>query len=298
MRLKNYIIESYKKNYRGTEISIDDVLRISRHYSDAIENLLNNRNAIIMTRSTGQLIDYKYINPKKEEPRVSRNTFNYYTLIIDNSKLWSKYPKRSQSIICLNNSYQKMIDYYYWIIPKNKAIIGECQEHDFWFSFSKITSNMDTGFTEIIRIILNLPYLSDIKYKYNDKPIIKNINQDNIYDYIREYNIKMKRFDINISEFKKACKNFDRWFKKQNIISINDLVFNFSRDNKWMKKWKGESFYNFLEKIINPNENGFRITNVKNLKDNKESWTDAECLIINYSNIKELLLKYEMRNKK
>jgi len=299
MRLKSYIIEEYKKKHRGIELSIDEVMRISKHYSDAIETLLRNENAIIMTRATGQHFDYKYVNPKKEETRVSANTFNYYTLIIDNSKSWSKYPKRSQSIICINNDFKTMNDYYYWVVPKNKAIIGECPNYDFWFSFNKKASNMDSDFNEIIRLIINFPHLEKIKNKNGD-PIIKYINMSNIYDYMNAYKIKLKRFDSSLSEFKKALNNFDKWFKKQNIFDVPTLKHNLYYHSDWLKEWKGEPFYKLLEKTLNPKENGFKLTTVKYLTSGKESWTDAECLVIHHDNIKEVLSendkKYHIKN--
>jgi len=290
MRLKSYIIEEYKKKHRGTELSIDEVIRVSKHYSDAIETLLKNENATIMTRSTGQYFDYKYVNPKKEETRVSRNTFNYYTFIIDNSKSWSKYPKRSQSIICINDSFKTMNDYYYWVVPKNKAIIGECPNYDFWFSFKKAV-NMDSYFNEIIRVIINLPYIEKFKNK-NNESIVKYINNENIYDYMQAYKFKLKRFDNSLSEFKKALSNFDKWFKKQNILDVPTLRYNFYYHSDWLREWKGQPLYNLLEKTLNPKYNGFKITNVTNLKHGKESWTDAECLIIHHDKIEELLNAY------
>jgi hypothetical protein len=293
MRLKNYIIEvqRYKKKFRGVELSLDEVIRVSRHYSKAIEKLLKNENSVIMTRTTlGSYFDYKYINPKKEEPRVSANTFNYYTLIIDNSKKWSKYPKRSQSIICLNDSYSTMDDFYYWVVPKNGAVIGECNSRDFWVSFENISS-MDDYFNEYVRLFLNFPYIDS---NFNDIHI-ENINNKNKKDY--SYNIKLKRFDSNLSEFKKAVKNFDRWWKNQKTLTLQEFKSNFSNIS-WIKKWNGkESLYNVLEKTLDPSKNGFKIKTIKNIEIDKESWTDAECLIIHYENIEKVLKAYSKKGK-
>jgi len=42
---------------------------------------------------------YGYVKPA-EYSRKSRNTSNYYTLIMDHSQKWKQYPKGSKSIIC------------------------------------------------------------------------------------------------------------------------------------------------------------------------------------------------------
>jgi hypothetical protein len=62
------------------------------------------------------LEDYYLIDPKKHDRR-SANTQNYYTYIIDNSKDWEDFPKRSKSLIC--HGYAKIPPYYDQYIIKN-----------------------------------------------------------------------------------------------------------------------------------------------------------------------------------
>jgi hypothetical protein len=73
------------------------------------------------------------LEPLKD--RKSKNTFNYYTLWMNNSQEWSEYPKRS--VICTNSSreangygFQTFI-----ILPKNGTKIGVCDDSDLWSSF-------------------------------------------------------------------------------------------------------------------------------------------------------------------
>ena len=100
MRLIQYINE-YKKVGRGKEISIDDALKLAPQYSQAII-ATNSDNSLFVRYRKGNEPIY-YIDPKKGQPRVSKDTSNFYTLIMDNSKRWSKYPKRSQSLIGISN---------------------------------------------------------------------------------------------------------------------------------------------------------------------------------------------------
>lgn len=74
-------------------------------------------------------------------PRVSANTFNYYTLWMDNDPAWSKFPKRSRSFICsesdsvaegfaMKSGYETC-----YIFPYDDAKIGACPTDDLWQAF-------------------------------------------------------------------------------------------------------------------------------------------------------------------
>lgn len=72
----------------------------------------------------------------RKTPRKSANTHNYYTLWVDGSTKWSKFPKRSYSLICSTSigtaeSYGET----YVVIPTIDTVIGVCPEDDFWDSF-------------------------------------------------------------------------------------------------------------------------------------------------------------------
>jgi hypothetical protein len=65
--------------------------------------------------------------------RKSKNTSNWYTLIIDNHPRYKEYPKRSKSLICTNNI--KSAEEYgppMAIIPFNSAKIGVINAPDIW----------------------------------------------------------------------------------------------------------------------------------------------------------------------
>jgi hypothetical protein len=67
-------------------------------------------------------------------PRQSRNTENYYTLIINNSPEWSNFPKRE--IIC--STYSNRFRSSYCVFPFDGAKIGVCPTPDIWGSFKGI----------------------------------------------------------------------------------------------------------------------------------------------------------------
>jgi hypothetical protein len=88
------------------------------------------------------------VNPSKHE-RVSRNTENYYTLIIDNT--WEGFPKRGSSLICsTSKSRAKTYGRAYRVIPTNKdALFGVAPERDVWISFNNGISELNDKFSDI-----------------------------------------------------------------------------------------------------------------------------------------------------
>jgi hypothetical protein len=272
MRLKNYIIEnSYKKKGRGKEISKNQVLKILPKFSDAIKVIKNG--GIGMRRTvTGKILNYYLVNPKSSEPRVSYNTFNYYTLIIDNSKKWSKYPKRSQSIICSSFDTHKLHrGDEYIVLPKNGAKIGECPSDDFWFSFVNIGTNMRI-FSIDLNNLLNYPRFTDEE--------LQNKNW---------YLNNQKKYDKNYNEFKKACEKFDDWVKNTTELTIKEIkdIINVV----WLDKWNGKTpILKYIDNLLDPKKHGFTLSSIENIKnENVEVWTDSESLLINTSKINEFL---------
>ena len=72
------------------------------------------------------------IDPSKKA-RVSANTSNYYTLLMDNLPVWKDYPKRSRSLICsTNKSGANCFGTTYAIFPVNGSRIGICPKEDMW----------------------------------------------------------------------------------------------------------------------------------------------------------------------
>jgi len=86
---------------------------------------------------------YFIINPKQSE-RISKNTTNIYTALIDSSEKWKDYPKRSRSIIATTNKgYAYSYGHPYLVYLVNGAKIGLCPSDDFWSSFKYIKEEFD-----------------------------------------------------------------------------------------------------------------------------------------------------------
>jgi hypothetical protein len=72
--------------------------------------------------------------------RVSANTENYYTLIIDNFlPEWNRYPKRSKSFICTSDlDDASCYGTVYQVYPLNNPLVGVCPTSDFWNAFENL----------------------------------------------------------------------------------------------------------------------------------------------------------------
>jgi len=269
MRLKFYLTESgsnYEKYGRGKFISEKQALKIIPNFSQSILSALNDNLFLVRYRDNSKKGEFYYIDPKKsKEPRVSRNTSNHYTLIMDNSKKWSKYPKRGQSLICsIDNFIKKTIwPSVYLVLPENGAKIGECSDIDLWESFPNVNTpmnewNIGVGF------LLSMPDYTDEEIE--NKLLISN------------------EYDISYSFFKKSCKDFDKWVKNTTMLSIKEIQDNLilkHSNSTWIRKWSGEPILKFFDDLLDPKKNQFKLVNIFNLnKYGNEAWTDAKSLMI------------------
>jgi len=89
-----------------------------------------------------------YINTSNSV-RKSENTSNQYTLLMDNSPFFARFPKRSKSLICSTSdriasgfTYGSDI---YAMFPYNGTPIGICPAFDMWHSEIKVTMKNITG---------------------------------------------------------------------------------------------------------------------------------------------------------
>ena len=83
--------------------------------------------------------DFFYQPVMQPGTRKSANVPNWYTLIMDNVPEWSKFPKRSASVICTTDPIASR-DYgvTFNVLPFGNPIIGICPNEDIWFSFPRL----------------------------------------------------------------------------------------------------------------------------------------------------------------
>ena len=122
MRLVEYMFEK-----RGNDITREQAIElVSNEHKDAFNA------QVAIYRGVHGYGDYAFIDPSKSNrPRVSANTGNHYTLIMDNSSSWKSYPKRSKSLICsTDEGYAIDFGKTYRVYPINGGKIGVCPYRD------------------------------------------------------------------------------------------------------------------------------------------------------------------------
>ena len=201
-------------------------------------------------RGIGSGFSYLYIDPK-QGTRRSANTKNYYTLINDNSKAWSKYPKRSQSLICTTDvNYTSSYGKSYTVFPYDGAKIGVCPKDDYWKSFDE---GLENG---------NASALHEFNYDLND--IFK----------------KHMNIQINDKTFKSitdAFKNFDLIVKDRQIVT-------FEIKYSWFNGYNG-NLLELVNSILHPMNNSFELKKIGDdltRGEEREVWTDSKCILIEW----------------
>jgi hypothetical protein len=206
---------------------------------------INLENDTPIFRATGLEEDFYLIDPRKMD-RMSANTKNYYTLMIDNSEKWKDYPKRKHSVICaLNDSY---LGNEYRVIPLtkyNNILInydidlfdlskwGVCPEYDIWNSFGK-----------------------EFKYIFKDDEKTLDVFNYDLSDLYTEIkNEDLNSFDFNI--FKSQLQSV----KSTDVKKIIDVRNSDIYSSTYLL------FYDFLEK------NDFNLYDMMNyIFDPKKKW--------------------------
>jgi len=153
MKFKTYLDEAhYEGKGRSTEISVEEAVTLVNKNCKKAWNGYLKGNVIYRGITIGPDW-YLFVDPT-QHTRVSANTYNFYTLFIDNSPDWSAYPKRSKSIVCTNSKVGASgYGREFIVFPYDKAKIGVCQSYDFWASFKKAgVDDLDNFNQALLRI--------------------------------------------------------------------------------------------------------------------------------------------------
>jgi hypothetical protein len=241
------IIEEYKKKSRSEEIndktkSLDKLI-----YKYTGNKSIENRTTIYRgKKDTNRPI--LYVQPSKYK-RESMHSHQYHMILIDNSKYWKDYPKRTRSIICsTDKSIKARFEYdeefeLYQVVPKLNARIAICPEEDMWYSFK-------TGFKIINKMV------KDSDFKIDD---------------IESFNDAIDTMSDGVMAFK---------YIKQSIVEapIN------KKQKEYIKKYNCNNLYELIDYCLSPELNGFKLTTYNDnfkLSGKHEVWTDADSLMIN-----------------
>lgn len=221
--------------------------------------------------------DYGIVRPSNYV-RKSQNTENYYTLIVDNSERWSQYPKRSRSII--GRTHERLGSVFdHVVIPQVGANIGVCPDYDFWDSFYTESGlrSMERSFNKPLDILA--------AYAQSESP-------DD--DFGPTFSTGLIP-DDGYSEFKSYIDSIDEAIKNDPEKSYEGFIKRVS--NKKIKlivdyyTSEFDDLFEFLDYKLDPSRNNFTTetyTSDFEVPDDREIWTDAPCLLIENSEIRDI----------
>jgi len=207
-------------------------------------------------------IPYGFLDASKLPDRLSRNSFNYYTLIINDDPTWKGFPKRQVigSYRIKSEPPYKSASYFI-IFPFDGVKVGVCKSQDIWDSFSVLKT---VGITS---------------NRYNNF-INKMLNQGQ----------QGKPYDKSLPQFKKACKQTDEWFKSLGGVEyVKEVLPDLNRSLKTLKYYDGD-FYKSVVDIYNPTN--FKIGQPGAYKGSEmnEVWFDGPAIFVNGVEAEDFML--------
>lgn len=226
---------------------------------DAIELIQKNCQKALKAdriwRGTNFSNDYAYGNSEKATKiRLSKNTNNYYTLVMDNHPSWKKYPKRSKSFICSTSLMMAggFGTNIFFALPYDNTKIGVCPSDDIWGAFDlpvKIFNYLISK-TALDINIQGVSSLMETDYKHLLKSLV----------------IVGNAWRIEPDKWKKLFPFDDDRYH---------IIDKFINQKKSLDKY----FIDFLD----PNKNKFSLKNIgDSLPNNKEVWFSGEAIFVDY----------------
>ena len=211
--------------------------------------------------------------------RRSKDSSNLYTrLLSDIFPSWSEYPKRNKSAICTNNSViaEDFSNRFVFVIfPQNNTKIGECPKGDIWDSFSLIKEQLKCNldyFTTTVTIFISHT-LNQTYYDINEI-FLSGTKQD----ILRLFNLVENKCqtELNESEYRQILEKNDIKFSERHSV-----LFNTAKKGKLL---------NYIEYLLNPKANNFRLITVNKVpKDNEhELWFEGQHLMIREDVVNEI----------
>jgi len=221
---------------------------------------------------------FSYINPKAYDraPLKKSDRFTdgvesrHHTLLMDNLPSWSKFPKRSQSVIGLTSADQRIIfgTHRYLIIPFDGATFGVAPSADLWACQIHVTDQR--------------PLVEDLTLSFNDK--------------FSEIMVVNKISDASYSEMMSDLQAQYYLWLKDSFSAFRSVSSDILKINKLFKKFKEKGVKNVedgFNHFFSPDRfrgtdlddlEGFHVMNWSYLTNldrwhSYEFWTDSECLL-------------------
>jgi hypothetical protein len=222
--------------------------------------------------------NYSYINPKRGV-RTSRDSNNFYTILLDNLPSWQGYPKRSYSVIgLLSRNFKSSIyndlsqygDNFYEVKPQNGAKFVVSSTHDALYAFAFVEQKFKYGidwFTRNFVRTVNYYLMGTINSNSLSGIQFSSSNYDKIFNTLNQ---------IDKEEF------YDFLSKKTNSPGEKGFINPFYEDLK--QNFSGD-WEKYFDELLNPTLNKFYLMDsidklYSSAFNHVEVWTDSPCLLI------------------
>lgn len=196
--------------------------------------------------------------------RRSANTYNLYTLWIDNHPAWKAFPQRSKSLVC-TTSWDTATGYGvpHVIVPADKALVGICPESDMWESFEALAPEG--------KELKNFPSLESFVSICMYALRLMGYNETQVQLHWEKLEEALKQTQLD------ALKVSKDW--KQGEPTEDELTF-------WLKE-AGPTLYDVFEEVLDPRRNSFRSQKAGAFytDKNQEVWVQGEVVLLNYNDI-------------
>ena len=173
--------------------------------------------------------------------RKSANTFNFYTLWMDNHPSFKEFPKRGRSFICTPDiEYSRDYGKPYIVIPKDASPVGVCQTNDIWGTIIE-------GHLDLIEL--------------------NNVTGNALHD------------SMDLDDFPKTYASLVKNFKEITHDDTADSVGHDDDVPTLMRKYNCANLFELWEKIVTPKL--FELKSGDNMPSQKrEVWIQEDCVFI------------------
>jgi len=267
-RFRDYIYEAKEKT-RSKSLKEETALKLLNTKCKKVLKAYHNETQQFF-RSTHIKDDYRWVDPKKSKrASIKGAEGNHYTLLMSNLPSWKNYPKRETAIIGSSTAggASKMFGLNTYIVfPYDGSKIAIVPSADIWHSMKSVPIKQINIFLREVSKIYNL---KDVDKSWNNlKKLIQVIDKD--------YK------DVGPEKLYVKLKGVWGWITR-------DI---------WLKEKGNLSFSQFLDWVLEPNRNGFKLSQAGGSMifpkgSEKEVWTDGKCILVNIEKLDEVWEKLQ-----
>jgi len=195
--------------------------------------------------------------------RKSRNTDNYYTIIMDNSSDWKEYPKRSRSFICTSDS-DRSTSYgtRYLVFPIDGTKIAVCPQSDIWFGWQKALGGHLNSFIGDLNMLASL------------------------------YDVRLHS-GSNFVEFKKGIDYLGELINKNEQILKRASKYDFTTGESYKRNIikNSKNLYAYFEKLLKPVDFKIETTSNYDVDGRHECWFSGEAIFVHWNPAVDVKMK-------